>query len=143
MTTAPEDTSAVARRILESHKTFAIVGCSPDSTRPSHRVAAFLQSQGYRVIPVNPNATEILGERSHPDLASAAQSEKIQVVDIFRRSEFAGRHVDEAIAIGANAVWLQLGIIDEDAADRARRAGLDVVMNRCTAIEYATQIESA
>jgi predicted CoA-binding protein len=99
-------------------------------------VAAFLQARGKRIIPVNPQACpgEILGEACHPDLRSI--DEPVEVVDIFRRSEFAGAHVDEAIAIGAKAVWMQLGVVDEQAAERAREAGLIVVMNRCPKIEW-------
>ena len=123
-----------ARRILETHRTWAVIGCSPDEWRPSHRVARRMQGWGYRIIPVNPNAGEILGERAYPDLA--AIPEPVGVVDIFRRSAEAGAHVDEAIAIGAKAVWMQLGVVDHDAAARAIRAGLDVVMDRCPAIEY-------
>ncbi len=123
----------VARKILESYRTWAVVGLSPDPRRPSHGVAARLQSWGYRVVPINPNCDEVLGEPAYPDLASAPGG--IEVVDIFRRSRFAGEHVDEAISIGAKAVWLQLGVIDEAAAQRARDAGLDVVMDRCPAIE--------
>ena len=116
--------------------TWAVVGCSPDPLRDSHGVARFLQQRGKRVIPVNPNSCpgEILGEQCHPDLDSV--DEPVDVVDIFRRSESAGAHVDEAIAIGAKAVWLQLGVIDEDAAERARDAGLLVVMDRCPKIEW-------
>jgi hypothetical protein len=123
-----------ARTILEHYRTFAVVGCSGDPSRASHGVARFLQSRGYRIIPVNPNETEVLGERAYPDLH--AVPEPVEVVDIFRRSSQAGAHVDEAIAVGAKAVWLQLGVIDEVAAERARAAGLDVVMDRCPAIEY-------
>jgi uncharacterized protein len=114
-------------------RTWAVVGCSPDSRRDSHRIAAMLQRRGYRVIPVNPKSDEILGERCYPALADVP--EPVEVVDIFRRSEAAGVHVDEAIAIGARAVWMQLGVIDAAAAERARSAGLLVVMNRCPAIE--------
>lgn len=109
------------------------MGCSPDRFRDSHGVAAFLQARGYRVIPINPKETEILGERCYPSLAEVP--EEIDVVDVFRRSDQAGAHVDEAIAVGAKAVWLQLGVIDHDAAERARAAGLDVVMDRCPKIE--------
>ena len=125
-----------AKRVLEQFTTWAVVGCSPDPHRDSHDVARFLQERGKRVIPVNPNSCpgEILGEECHPDLATIG--EPVEVVDIFRRSEFAGEHVDEAIAIGAKAVWMQLGVIDEDAAARAREAGLLVVMNRCPKIEW-------
>jgi len=119
--------------ILTGMKAWAVVGCSPDPARDSHRIAALLQSRGYRVIPVNPAADEILGERCYESLA--AVGEPIEVVDIFRRSDAAGAHVDEAIAIGARAVWMQLGVIDHDAASRARAAGLRVVMDRCPAIE--------
>jgi uncharacterized protein len=124
------------RQILEQFTTWAVVGCSPDPRRDSHGVAAFLQARGKRVVPVNPNACpgEILGQECHPDLASIG--EPVEVVDIFRRSEFAGAHVDEAIAIGAKAVWMQLGVIDEAAAVRAREAGLLVVMDRCPKIEW-------
>jgi len=95
-----------------------------------------LQSSGYTVIPVNPACDELLGVRCHPSLAEAAAEQgPIDVVDIFRRADQAGRHVDEAIGIGASAVWMQLGVIDESAASRARAAGLDVVMDRCPAIE--------
>ncbi len=121
-------------RILTGTHTWAVVGLSENPARASHRVASFLQARGYRVIPVNPNASEILGEPAYPDLASVP--DRVEVVDIFRRSEAAGRHVDEAIAIGARAVWMQLGVIDEAAAERARAAGLEVVMDRCPAIEY-------
>ncbi len=121
--------------ILRTYHTWAVVGCSPDPGRASHRVARFLQSHGYRVIPVHPDVEELLGERCWPSLADIPAEEGVEVVDVFRRSELAGRHVDEAIEIGAKAVWLQLGVIDEEAAARARDAGLEVVMDRCPAIE--------
>jgi len=103
---------ATARSILERFRTFAVVGCSPDRSRDSNRVARFLVSRGYSVVPVNPGVEEILGERCHPDLGSAAAVAPVEVVDIFRRSELAGAHVDEAIAIGASAIWMQLGVVD-------------------------------
>jgi uncharacterized protein len=121
------------RAILTGTRVWAVVGCSPDPARDSHRIASMLQRRGYTVIPVNPLATEILGERCYPTLAAVPQP--VEVVDIFRRSADAGAHVDEAIAIGAQAVWMQLGVIDEAAAERARAAGLRVVMDRCPAIE--------
>jgi len=122
------------RALLRTTHTWAIVGCSPDPRRDSHRVAAFLQRSGFRVIPVNPHVSgEILGERCRPDLR--AVPERVDVVDIFRRSSAAGGHVDEAIGIEASGVWLQLGVIDHAAAARARAAGLRVVMDRCPAIE--------
>jgi predicted CoA-binding protein len=123
------------RELLTDTHTWAVVGCSPDPRRDSHRIARLLQSRGFRVIPVNPAATEILGQRCYPNLAAVPDAETVEVVDVFRRSEHAGAHVDEAIAIGARAVWLQLGVIDEAAAQRAADAGLQVVMNRCPAIE--------
>ena len=123
-------------RVLEQFTTWAVVGCSPNPVRDSNSVARFLQQRGKRIIPVNPNSCpgEILGEECYPDLTSI--DEPVEVVDIFRRSEFAGAHVDEAIAIGARAVWMQLGVIDEEAAARAREAGLLVVMDRCPKIEW-------
>ena len=121
------------RHVLTQYKTWAVVGCSPSPFRDSHRIAALLQSRGFRVIPVNPEAgDELLGERCFPTLPAG---EGIEVVDLFRRSSAVSEHVDEAIAIGAKAVWMQLGVIDEEAASRARAAGLRVVMNRCPAIE--------
>ena len=123
------------RAILTGTRTWAVVGCSPDPARDSHRIAALLQRSGYRVIPVNPKVDEVLGERAYASLADIPAAEGVEVVDVFRRSEQAAAHVDEAIAIGAKAVWLQLGVIDEAAAERARAAGLDVVMNRCPKIE--------
>ena len=120
---------------LHETRTWAVVGCSPDPSRDSHRIAALLQQRGYRVIPVNPAASEILGERCFSSVHEIG--EPVDVVDVFRRSEEAGAHVDEAIAIGAKAVWMQLGVIDEAAAERARDAGVRVVMDRCPAIELA------
>jgi predicted CoA-binding protein len=123
----------VIRSVLETSRTWAVVGCSPDPGRDSHRIARMLHSRGYRVIPVNPACSEIFGVQCYPAMADIP--EPVHVVDIFRRSSEAGRHVDEAIAIGADAVWMQLGVIDEAAAERARAAGLQVVMDRCPAIE--------
>ena len=123
----------VVAKVLTTYKTWAVVGCSPSPGRDSHRIAALLQARGYRVIPVNPNCDEVLGERAYKTLADIP--EPVEVVDIFRRSEAAGAHVDEAIAIAARAVWLQLGVVDHEACERASAAGLDVVMNRCPAIE--------
>lgn len=124
------------RFVLAELQTWAVVGCSPDPRRDSHGVAAFLQQQGKRVVPIYPGEDEILGEPAYPDLASVPADVGIEVVDIFRRSADAGVHVDEAIRIGAKAVWLQLGVVDEAAAERARGAGLVVVMDRCPKIEY-------
>jgi predicted CoA-binding protein len=118
---------------LEETRTWAVVGLSPRPARDSHRVASLLQRRGFRVIPVNPHCDEVLGERAYASLRDI--EEPVDVVDVFRRSSAAGAHVDEAIEIGARGVWLQLGVIDEDACARAREAGLHVVMDRCPAIE--------
>jgi uncharacterized protein len=124
------------RALLTSPGTWAVVGCSPSPLRDSHRIAALLQRRGNRIVPVNPAAgcDEILGEPCHPSLT--ALPEGVDVVDIFRRADAAGAHVDEAIEIGARAVWMQLGVIDHAAAERALVAGLDVVMDRCPKIEF-------
>jgi len=131
----PTDTDAAVDHILTTYRSFAIVGASPRPWRPSHGVMLTLAAHGYEVIPVNPTCSEVDGRPSHPDLTVAAAGHTIEVVDIFRRSKLAGAHVDEAIAIGARAVWMQLGVIDHAAAQRARAAGLVVVMDRCPAIE--------
>jgi len=123
------------RILLQETQTWAVVGLSPDPRRDSHRIATLLQHKGKRVIPVNPHCTEVLGERAHRSLGELPAGTTVDVVDIFRRSDQAGAHVDEAIAIGARGVWMQLGVVDEAAAQRARDAGLLVVMDRCPAIE--------
>jgi predicted CoA-binding protein len=127
-------TDSEVRDILSSVKTIAVVGWSPKPDRPSHSVAAFLARRGYRVIPVNPGQAgqQALGETA---VATLAEAGPVDMVDIFRRSEEAGAVMDEAIAVGAKVVWTQLGVVDEAAAERARAAGLKVVMNRCPAIE--------
>jgi uncharacterized protein len=123
------------RRILSQARVVAIVGASPKPDRPSHMVMRYLQEKGYRVVPVNPRhaGEKILGETVAPDLASIA--DPVDAVDVFRRSEAAGAVVDEAIRIGAKAVWMQLGVRDDAAAARATAAGVDVVMDRCIKIE--------
>ena len=123
------------RDILTSVRTIAVVGASPRRERPSHGVMAYLQRRGYRAIPVNPNAAggKINGETCYARLADVP--EPIDMVDVFRRTEMAGAVVDEAIAAGAKVVWMQLGVRDDDAAARAESHGLEVVMNRCPAIE--------
>ena len=122
------------QRILDECRTIAVVGLSSDPSRPSHGVSSYMRRSGYKVIPVNPNETAVFGEKSYPDLA--AVPEKIDLVDVFRRSDEAGKAVDEAIALGAKAVWLQEGVIDRDAAQRALDAGLLVVMDRCWLKEH-------
>jgi predicted CoA-binding protein len=121
-------------RILDDCPIIAVVGLSSSTWRPSHGVAAYMRRAGYRVIPVNPNETEVFGEKSYPSLADVP--EKIDLVDVFRRSEEAGAVVDQAIALGAKAVWLQEGVIDQAAAQRAFDAGLLVVMDRCWLKEH-------
>ena len=125
----------VIEKILTSARTIAVVGLSPDPGRPSHGVARYLQRAGYRIIPVNPNVAEVLGERAYPGLRQVPQP--VDVVDVFRRSEFVGPIVDDAIAIKASAVWLQDGVVDDDAAARAQAAGLDVVMDDCMMRRHA------
>ena len=122
------------RRILDECRTIAVVGLSSDPSRPSNSVSGYMRRQGYRVIPVNPNETTVFGEKSYPDLS--AVPEKIDLVDVFRRPNEAGKAVDEAIAVGAKAVWLQEGVIDSAAAQRAVDAGLLVVMDRCWLKEH-------
>jgi predicted CoA-binding protein len=127
---------ADVREMLTATRTWAVVGCSPDPSRDSHRIAAMLKQRGFDVIPVNPRADEILGERCYPSVRAIPEDVAVDVVDIFRRADQAGEHVDEAIARdGVKGVWMQLGVIDDDAAKRAKRAGLLVAMDRCPAIE--------
>ena len=126
---------AVIREILAAPRRIAIVGCSPRPDRDSHRVAGALLARGHRIVPVYPGVDTILGQRCYGSLAEIP--ERIDMVDIFRRADTAGAVVDEAIAVGARIVWLQLGVIDTAAAERAAAAGLTVVMDRCPLIEYA------
>jgi predicted CoA-binding protein len=115
--------------ILQSARTIAVIGLSGKRYRPSYGVAEYLKRAGYRIIPVNPEETEVLGEKSYPDLDSIP--EPVDVVDIFRRSEFVPEIVEAAIRKGAKVVWMQEGVIHEEAARRAEEAGLAVVMDRC------------
>lgn len=130
----PINTEETIRRILDECRTIAVVGLSSDPSRPSNSVSNYMRRQSYKVIAVNPNETEVFGEEAYRDLA--AVPEEIDLVDVFRRSDEAGRAVDEAIAVGAKAVWLQEGVIDEAAAQRALDAGLLVVMDRCWLKEH-------
>ena len=131
--------TATIKRILKECKTIAVVGLSSNPFRPSNGVASFMKKKGYKVIPVNPNETEVFGETAYSALS--AINEKIDLVDIFRRSDEAGQTVDDAIKIGAKAVWLQEGVIDEAAAKRASDAGLLVVMDRCWLKDFIQFIE--
>lgn len=125
------------RHILQTCRTVAVVGLSPKPHRDSFRVAQYMQAHGWRIIPVNPNADRILGEKAYPSLREAAQHERIELVNVFRNSADVPPVIDEAIAIHAPAVWLQLGIEHANAAAKARAAGLHIVQNRCLKIEHA------
>lgn len=125
----------VIRRLLRESKTWAFVGLRDNPAREVHTQARLLQQRGKRIIPVHPAAQSVLGERGYATLADIP--EKVDVVGVYRRADHAGAAVDEAIAAGAGAVWLPLEVIDEAAAGRAAAAGLDVVMNRCPAVEWA------
>jgi predicted CoA-binding protein len=120
--------------ILRLAKTIAVVGLSDNPLRPSYGVAAYLQGEGYRIIPVNPNIREALGELSYPSLL--AVPEKIDIVDIFRRPEFVEEVVDQAIQLKVRAVWMQEEVIHQAAAEKARRAGIFVIMDRCILLEH-------
>jgi predicted CoA-binding protein len=117
------------RRILQTYKKVAVVGLSSNPGRASHGVARFLQGQGFKIIPVNPNETEVLAEKAYPDVASLP--ERPEIVDIFRRSEHVPAIVDQAIKIGAKVVWMQEGVVNHDAAIKASQSGLTVVMDKC------------
>lgn len=121
--------------ILRDYRTIAVVGLSPDPGRPSHQVARYLQAQGYRIIPINPQCQEVLGEKCYPSLQDVPGP--VEVVDIFRQTEAIPGIVAEAIAMGAKVVWMQLGLEHSQAAAQARTAGLKVVMNRCLKVEHA------
>jgi uncharacterized protein len=124
------------RAVLAEAHAVAVVGLSPNPGRPSHSVARYLQRVGYRIVPVNPYHQNILGERCYPSLTAAAQDHHIDIVDVFRRSEFAGGIVDEAIPLRPRLIWLQEGVVDEGAAARASAAGIPCVMNRCLAKDH-------
>jgi uncharacterized protein len=115
--------------LLNQTKTIAVVGLSNSPLRPSHGVAAYMQSMGYRIIPVNPSIHAALGEKAYSNLSEVP--EKIDLVNIFRRSQFVGPIVDEAIKLGVKGIWMQEGVVNEEAAERARKAGIFVVMDRC------------
>ncbi len=123
------------RLMLDDCETWAVVGLSGDPTRTAFRIARLLQQRGKRIIPIHPDANPVLGEQGFPTLAEVPVP--IDVVDVFRRSESAGEFADQAVAIGAKAVWFQLGVIDEAAFHRTVEAGLPMVMDTCPAIEWA------
>src|SRR3989304_8590195 len=120
--------------ILKNYKTVAVVGLSKDPGKDSHKVAVYLKSVGFRVIPVNPTADEILGEKAYKSLTDVPM--EVDVVNVFRPSDETGPIVDKAIKIGAKAVWMQLGIVNEEAAQKAREAGLQVVMDACLRVTH-------
>lgn len=137
-TTAP--TPAEMRDLLRGARTIAVVGLSPKPERDSHRVASYLKRHGYTIVPVNPGHPQLLGERCYPRLAAIPAATSLDIVNLFRRSSEVGPHVDEAIACGARAIWMQVGIADEAAARRARASGLLVVMDRCIMVDHAALI---
>ncbi len=122
------------RQALLGARNIAVVGLSDNPSRPSYGVARYLQSQGYRIIPVNPNITEVLGEQAYPDLISIP--DVVDMVDIFRRSDQVAPHVDEAITKGVLTIWMQIGVLDQEAARRATEAGITVIMDRCALVEH-------
>jgi len=124
------------QRILETTKTIAVVGLSDKPDRDSYQIASYLQQQGYRIIPVNPRIKEVLGEKAYPSLRDVP--DPVDVVDIFRRSEDVPPIVEDAIAIGAKVVWMQSGIVNEEAAARAEAAGLAVIMDACMRSAHRT-----
>jgi predicted CoA-binding protein len=128
------DQSETIRRLLTNTKTIAVVGLSSKEQRAGYYVPAYLQSAGYRILPVNPNIDQALGETAYPDLSSIGKS--VDLVQIFRRAEEIPAIVDEAIEIGAKGIWMQLGLVHEEAAKRAREAGLEVVMDACMMVEH-------
>ena len=130
--TAPPDLSKLLREV----RTIAVVGLSSNPSRPSHRVASYLQAKGYRIVPVNPNCREVLGENAFPSLLQVPKEITIELVNIFRRPDAVLSIVEEAIQIGARGVWMQEGVIDSLAAQMAEKAGLWVVMDQCLMIEH-------
>lgn len=132
MTPSPDE----LRELLRRARTIAVVGLSPKPIRPSHSVSRYLQQAGYRIVPVNPGHGEILGEQSYPTLTAAARDHTIDVVDIFRRSEHAGAVVDEAIGLRPQLIWLQQGVVDAAAQQRAAAAGIPFIMDECLAVEH-------
>ncbi len=137
MTCKDLHTSDPIRELLELSKTIAVVGLSDSPMRPSHGVSAYMQTRGYRIIPVNPNISEALGEKAYASLIQVPA--KIDIVDIFRRSQFVEEVVDQAIQLKVPAIWMQEGVINESAAEKARKAGIFVVMDLCILKEHRTR----
>lgn len=130
------DTTATMNDILTRYRTVAVVGLSPKSHRDSYEVAQYMQSHGWRIIPINPNASQILGETAYPSLQEAARHHSIELVNVFRNSAEVPPVVMDAIAVGAKAIWMQLGVVHEEAAQQARAAGLAVVQDKCLKVEH-------
>jgi predicted CoA-binding protein len=126
------------KEILETYKNIAVVGLSSQTWRPSYSVSRYMQTVGYRIIPVNPNETEVLGEKAYASLDDVPGS--IEIVDIFRRPEFVPDVVEAAIRRKARVIWMQLGVVNEAAAERARATGLEVVMDRCILVEHRAEL---
>ena len=124
------------REALESAATIAVVGCSPNPARPSHEIARYLQRQGYRVVPVNPGHRELLGEPCYPSLSEVPADVRIDIVDVFRRSDRVAPVATEAIARGVPFFFMQMGVVDEESARRLEAAGVDVAMDRCILVEH-------
>jgi hypothetical protein len=122
--------------LLKNAKTIAVVGLTDDSSKPSYRVSAYLQSKRYRVVPINPKLSEVLGEKAYPSLTEAAKEETIDIVDVFRRPDAVPAIVDEVLALRLPALWLQETVVNEDAAEKARQAGVVVVMDKCILKEH-------
>lgn len=130
------DTIATMNDILTRYRTVAVVGLSPKPHRDSYEVAQYMQSHGWRIIPINPNASQILGETVYPSLQEAARHHSIELVNVFRNSADVPPVVIDAIAVGAKAIWMQLGVVHEEAAQKARAAGLAVVQDKCLKVEF-------
>ena len=141
----PWSDPAIAERILREFRVWAVIGCSSDPKRASHGVARYLIRQGYEVIPVNPNEASVHGITAYPDLRAVPDDvrSRIEVVDLFRRADLVMPHVEEAIDIGAKAIWMQLNVWNQEAAELATHAGLLVVMNRCPAIDHPPMVLGA
>ncbi len=138
-----ETRDEVLARLLRTSETIAVVGCSPNPERTSHQIARFLLEQGYEVIPVHPKADEILGQKVYPSLLEIPRTKKVDIVDVFRRAEFTPPIAEAAVSIGARCLWLQQGIVSEEACAIAERGGLICVMDRCIAVTYRLLIGSA
>jgi uncharacterized protein len=123
--------------LLKNAKTIAVVGLTDDANKPSYNVAAYMQKHGYRIVPINPKLKEVLGERAYPTLRDAAKAEKIDVVDVFRRPDAVPEIVDEVLELKIPALWLQETVVHEEAAHKARQAGVHVVMDKCMLKEHA------